>query len=266
MNTPAPTDAPQAPRRFRFNLPLSVIALAMFVMLCSLGTWQTSRYLEKSARMAWYQHQHGELPAIESLELPQGQDRVATLHMRKVKLTGLLAMDKAHLLTSRYRFGKLGYGVLAPLEVDGPHPRIIVDIGWVPADRLEAFLAEWPNRRVTVTGRIEQGDKLGEEAAVGEHLGLPTWRRIHTGGLARAIDGLDPDFMILAGEEASGQQIDPEDLPIDGYPPIERQPPSKNVEYALTWYGLAVTLIIVYIGFSMKRPREEDEEGLPPRE
>lgn len=254
---PAPQEAPaQGPRRFRFNLPLTLIALAMLGLLLSLGTWQTSRYFEKTDRLIWYQKQHHERPPLTELKgLPTDrQARLEDVHMRRVELTGTLEMDKAQLLTSRYVLGKLGYNILAPLQVEGyAYPRIIVNVGWVPVEEIRAWLDKLKSERVTVRGRIQAGDNEVEFEPVGEVEGLATWRRINTIGLSRRIEGLDPDLMILAGEEAVGRKVSLDQLPIDGYPQIERQPPAKNVEYAFTWYGLAGTLVAVYFAFSFRR-------------
>lgn len=249
--------APEPPRRrFRFNLPLTLIAVVMLGILLSLGTWQAGRYVEKSDRLAWYHHQHLERPPLTSFEgLPADPAaRLEDLHMRRVAVTGTLEMDKAQLLTSRYVLGQLGYSIIAPLRVDGyAHPRIIVNVGWVPVDKIRSTLDKLKSERVLVQGRIQLGDNAAEDAPVGLVEGLDTWRRINTVGLARKIEGLDPDLMILAGEEAAGRKVSLDQLPIDGYPPIERQPPSKNVEYAFTWYGLAGTLVAVYFAFSFRR-------------
>ena len=251
---------PLGPTRltFRPKLAASLIALVMFGCLLGLGTWQARRYQESTSVIAAYSAQHDQ-PPLTSLSEPKGggedNDRLHALHFRRAELTGTLEADKTQLLTARYMFGRRGFGVMMPMRVaGGPLPRVLVYLGWVPEDKVEDYIAEIrakPDR--TVLGRLQVPPLDPPQRAVGEFVGFPTWLRAWPRGVAANVEGLEPRVMLQAGVQAVGDPVNPDTIPLDGYAHPVRIHPSKHVEYAATWYGLALTLVAVWISFSLRR-------------
>lgn len=256
-----PSDEPSGPfrRSFRPKLWTSLLALVMLGILIALGTWQARRYQEATATIAAYAEQHDVKAAVRSIgEVPgDGNDntRLHALHFRRGALTGTLEPEAAQLLTARYMLGRRGYGVMMPMRVEGgPLPRILVHLGWVPEDKVGAFLAEVkasPQR--TVEGRLQVPPLEPAQKPTGTFAERPTWLRPYPKGVAELVEGLEPRLMLQAGEQASGKEIDPEKVPLDGYAHPVRIPPSKHVEYSATWYGLALTLIAVWVALSFDK-------------
>lgn len=248
---------PTGPRKFHFNLPLLVATLAVLAFLLGLGTWQANRYQESITLLEDYKQRHDASPAVTSLsEEANNPQRAEALRFRRVTLKGKLVVPEMQLLTARYKFAQPGFGLLLPLAVEeGPHKKILVYLGWVPRERLEEFLKGLdPNKVVEIKGRLNKGDLPGPSPApVGEHLGYPTWRNTNLSAIQARVEGLDPDLLIQSGEEATGQEIDVNDLPLDGYKIPLRMPPAKHVEYSLTWYGIALALVVVYLALSFRR-------------
>ncbi len=250
---------PTGPRKFHFNIYLLVATLAVLGVLLGLGTWQANRYQESTEVLKHYRHQHDELSPVTSMATDVGDaPREEVLRFRRVKLKGKLVLPELQLLTARYKFAQPGYGLLVPLKLsEGPHEKILVYLGWVPRDKLEGFLKDLGSKQeVEISGRLNQGDgKPSTEEPVGEHLGYPTWRNTNLPTLLGRIDGLDPQLLIQSGAEANGQTISLDDLPLDGYKVPLRMPPEKHVEYSMTWYGVALALIAVFLAYSFRRTR-----------
>ena len=154
-------------------------------------------------------------------------------------------------------FNQMGLDVVVPLVVEGgKYPRILVDLGWAPADKVEAWLAalrQNPGPR-DVSGRLQVADAPdGNEKPAGEKFGLKTWVHPNPAALAGTIPGLDPELMLQAGKQASGEEVDVKKVPLDGYAYPIRMPPQKHIEYVITWWGVALTAIAVWVALSRER-------------
>lgn len=242
--------------RFRPKLVPTLAALAMLPVLLSLGTWQARRYVESTAKIAAYHTQHDLLPPLTSLDVPAGQDRSQFLHFRRVALTGKLDLTNALLLTARYKFGKRGWSVVVPLQVaTGPAPKVLVLLGWVPMDQLTTWMAQLAaNPPELVRGRVQFVNSLSpDEQPTGAHAGHPVWFLPNPQAISKKISGLDGNLLIEAGEQANGQFVDPQAWPIAGYEFPIHPLPSKHVEYSMTWYGCALTLVAVWVALSLRR-------------
>ncbi len=253
-------------RVFRPKLAASLIALVMFGCLLGLGTWQARRYQESTATIAAYSAQHDQPPLTSLGGVPgDGEDdaRLHALHFRRAELTGTLEPDQTQLLTARYMFGQRGFGVMMPMRVaGGPLPRVLVYLGWVPEDKVEDYIAEIrakPER--TVLGRLQVPPLDPPQHTVGTFVGHPTWLRAWPKGVAATVAGIEPRLMLQAGVQAVGEPVDPSKIPLDGYAHPVRMHPSKHVEYAATWYGLALTLVAVWFSFSLTKIPVDPVQG-----
>lgn len=255
---------PTGPRKFHFNLPLTLICLVMLGILLYLGTWQASRYQESTTLAEFYHNRHVVQPALDNLDPKglKGDERAEEFRFRRIEVEGELVVEDLQLLTARYKFAKPGFGVLVPLKVAGaPFEKILVYLGWVPRDRLEEFLNDLKTqRKTTIKGRLNKGDAQAKtHEPVGERFGFPTWRNTNLQTLSTKITHLDPDLLIQSGEEATGKQIDLENLPLDGYRTPLKLSPSKHVEYSITWYGIAFALVVIYLLFAFRRTHRPED-------
>ncbi|MCO4760666.1 MAG: SURF1 family protein [Myxococcales bacterium] len=267
MDNPTPEtdgDEGQHKRVLRPNLILTAIAIGMLVVLIMLGNWQRNRYYEALERIGYHRLQFEEKPAVTDLGEIKGADgateRLAALQYRRAKLTGELEPDKAQLLTARYILGKRGYGIMMPMKGQkGPHARILVHLGWMPDDKVKGYIASVaakPTR--TITGRLHITPSKPVQRPTGTFAERPTWLRAYPLGIAKTVNDLEPRLLLQAGEMAVGKPMDIERLPYDGFVHPQRMAPSKHVEYAATWYGLAVTLLFVWFALSLKKVRIKD--------
>lgn len=259
--------SPSTKRVFRPKPVVSLIALVMFIILLMLGNWQRRRYYEALEGLDFHHQQHDVKKPVESMaEIKEAKDsteRLKAFQFRRAELAGTLEVERTQLLTARYMFGKRGYGVMMPLKIEGgPFARVLVHLGWVPQEKVKDFLqevAKQPQR--TVKGRLQVTRTAPVQKPTGRFLEHPTWLRPFPIGMAELIPDMEPRLMLQSGDLAVGKPVDPTIVPLTGYAHPVRMSPNKHVEYAGTWYGLAGTLVFVWIALSLKRVPAREETG-----
>ena len=237
--------------RFRPGPWLTLCALSGIAVLIGLGTWQLQRLdwkegliAERAARL--------EAPAID---LPDPIERPEDLEYRRVRLVGLFRHDSEFHQGGRTHKNRVGFQVITPLRLlDGR--TILLDRGWVPPEGKERA------RR----GEIVHGDPVQVEAI------------LRTGGW-KGRDMLRPDndadgnhwiwldlpaMAAKAGLERPVTALYAVALPAPGGPrpgapdPAEVQVQIRNdhLQYALTWYALAVALLVIYVLLGRRQTKE----------
>lgn len=226
------SDAPAAPRRFPIGLTIAT-AIA-FAILCGLGGWQLQR-------RDW---KEGVLARLEALKtapaLPLVQVLTATARPEDLAWTRV-SVDCGDVggeplpLVYGVRDGDVVWRAQAPCAVlAGPYNMILVDRGVVPgltgqvAPAPRAF--EAPRRVVGVLSPIEQLG--GDRAKV----------------LERYADRKPAPLVLMVEQETPAPAgLTPAPLPAE----IS----NRHLEYALTWFGLAVTLLFIYAAMLWRRLR-----------
>ena len=212
------------------------MVLTMLVALQGLGTWQVQRLawkLDILARVAAAEAQ----PPLPLTADPPPFARVAAVGRFRNDLTA--------------RFGAfvqgpvMGAHLIVPLERKGA-PTILVDRGWVPSQSVSAI--DQPDEAVTVIGFIHPPDKAGLFRAADDVA-------------ARAFYTLDAEAI---GNALGLKSIAPFVLVAIGPPPPLRwpepaktlpRPPNNHLSYAIVWYGLAVSLIVIFVVWARKGMR-----------
>ena len=213
----------------------------MFAVLCGLGTWQVRRLHWKNDLLARIEASERAPP------VPLG---AAAEPFAKVVATGRFDHAREALLGVEVRGTTLGAHLLTPLLRAG-HPPLLVDRGWVPLERNRPL--DHPEGEVSVTGFVREADRrdwnspaddaprrrfyVFDPQAIGAALGLPA---------APAPFGL----VALAPADAK-----PPSLP-EAARSLPR-PDNRHLGYAITWYGLAVSLVVVLVAFARQRPEDD---------
>lgn len=235
-------------------LPVSLVVLAAFLVLAGLGTWQLERLAWKQDLIAKVEariHQPVQLapeeadwPAIafEADEYRPVQAQGRFRHDLEVQVYALV--DK----TSDGGGGP-GYWVVTPLEMaDGA--TILVNRGFVPLDRRDpASRAEGQvPGLVTVTGLL----RMPEEAGLftpGNEPDKNSWFVRDPVAIAGAKGVLRVAPFLIDADATPN----PGGLPQGGLTRLSF--PNRHLEYALTWYGLAATLLGVFAAYAWPRLR-----------
>jgi surfeit locus 1 family protein len=240
---PAGTAAP-GPGLRRLFWPGLLVLLA-FAILVGLGTWQLQRLAWKQAILA----RIADRIAAAPVDLPPEADWPRLVpedyEYRRVRLTGVFEHDKEALVFRPAGLGAAsgagpGYLVLTPLRLDSG-ARVIVDRGFVPLDRKqpESRAAGEIGGVVTITGLMRSPESRNlftpaDDPARGQ------WYTRDPSRIA-AYFKLDRTAPFTVDADAGAA---PGGWPVGGQTVIDI--PNNHLSYALTWYGLAAALLVVF--------------------
>lgn len=227
-------------RRARATLPLVLLGI---VILLGLGTWQLERRAWKADLIATMNARLA-LPSVPLLEVftPGGAVDPASLDFRPARATGRFRHDQEMYLAARGYQGQLGVHVVTPLVMDRSGMTVLVDRGWVPSDR------QAPQSRgegqidgeVTVEGVLRQPARPSVFTPDNRpDQNLWYWADLPAMAAAAKVAPIAP-LLLEAGPAAN-----PGGLPIGGQTRINL--PNNHLQYALTWYALALALAVLYL-------------------
>ena len=230
------------------------LTLAGIAILVGLGTWQIERKAWKEGLIATLSERLARPPA--PLPPPAEWDRLtpAQDEFRRVVFTAVFQHEhETHVYTAgsalRTDVSGPGYWIFTPARLSDGR-LVMVDRGFVPEDRRD------PRAR-------PQGQVVGEVRIVGAlrwpedegwftpapDPGRNLWFRRDPAGVAQAKK-LGPIAPFYVAQEAPAP---PGGLPKPG--PLTVNLRNPHLQYALTWYGLAVVLIVVFLSFVTSRRR-----------
>lgn len=230
-------------------LPLFAAAAAI-ALFTGLGLWQVERAGEKQALL----DKLDKVSGAPHDGLPSDEQALHRLEFDRIRLHGRFEAGQQYLLDNRILEGRAGYDVLVPLHLaDGR--TVLVDRGWVPLGpgRTPAEPVDLSESgRVVVTGRVwlpDPGIDLGPALAPP---GPSAWPRTAT--------RVDFDAM----GRALGQELVPAVIRAAGDAPWILRPrpmsphfgPRRHYGYALQWFALALTVLIVTLWQTLRGRRE----------
>jgi surfeit locus 1 family protein len=223
--------------KLRLLLWPGLMTAAMLMVLLGLGTWQVERLHWKQALLA--QIARAEI----SSALPLAAEPEP---FTKVQVTGQFRDDLSAFYGAEVRDTpagtQLGTQLIVPLERKSGDI-ILVERGWVPETRPQAMAQ--PGGEVTVEGYIRPGDEPGLFSATDS----PATRHFYTLnpsaiGTALGLYHVAPFVLVAVGPAPAERYPDPaRHLP---------RPPNNHLSYAITWYGLAVALVVIFALWARK--------------
>ncbi|RFA31185.1 hypothetical protein CAI21_00590 [Alkalilimnicola ehrlichii] len=230
---------------FRPSLIPTLATLVVFPILLSLGFWQLDR-AEQKRDWETAREQGRSAPVVN---LNHVQPLYAESQQRQAEATGRFDPDRHFILDNQIRHGRAGYRIFTPLLLENSERAILVDRGWVPADfdrsRLPDVAVDGSEVQ-TLLGRIDRGPSVGMRMGVpGDGEGWP--ERILYIDFEYMQERLPYPLMpyMLRPSEAEPEEI------------TASMPPEKHVGYAVQWFALAGTLMVIYLTVNFKRERED---------
>jgi surfeit locus 1 family protein len=244
--------AAQVPR-WRALIAPGLATLVALAILVSLGVWQLERRAWKETLIARIEaHAQGQPGAI----VPEAQWpdwRAAEDEFRRVRVEGAFLHDRevlVHGLMAAQRGAPAqGYYVFTPLRLrEGA--TIFVNRGFVPTELKDPkFRAEGEAPGpVTVTGLVRAPETRGAFVPVNDPA-REEWfmRDPATMARARGLDRVAPFYLDADAAPNSG-----------GWPrggQTNLSVPNNHLQYAMTWFGLAMTLIGVFGAWAWRQAR-----------
>ncbi len=224
-------------RRFLFLLVFGIVGGGL---LLSLGIWQVRR-------LAWKQGVLAEIEtriAADPVALPAAPDPERDRYL-PVRVSGTMGAQELHVLVSTRDFGA-GYRIIAPFVTDAGR-RILIDRGFIPTPAKDA-----PRQTgaMEITGNLHWPQEIDSFTPAPEP-GKNIWFAREVPTLAATLD-TEPVLLIARS------QTDPNVVPL---PVTSVGIPNDHLQYAVTWFGLALVWILMTLYFLWRtRARSRSRE------
>ncbi len=229
---------------FRPALWPTVMTVPALAALVALGTWQVERLHWKEALIA---SRASRLAAPPIVAGPFPADP-REMEFRRVRLAGEFLHDAEMYLMPRSYRGQVGEHVITPLRL-GDGSIVLVDRGWVPAARRDpATRAAGQSAGVVA---VEGVARLPGRAGLFTPDNDPRrnrWYRIDVAEISAHIGFPSVQPWVVE----AGPAPNPGGLPVGGRTSVALT--NDHLHYAITWYGLAVALVVIYGVYHRRRP------------
>ncbi len=227
-------------QRFRWRLNYRILTLALCVLPVTvvLGFWQLHRAADKRALLAVHAAREAAAP-VPFADVKAAADN----HYLRVVAAGELDNERFFLVDNRVRNGRPGYEVVSPLRTDEGR-WLLVNRGWIAGGLDRRVVPVVPS----LTGDFKLTGYLyripGKPFALGDDQWQPgVWPQI--------IQHVEPERLA----ERLGVELFPYSLRLEasGSPGLEpgweivNLPPSTHVGYAVQWFALAATLLVLTV-------------------
>lgn len=236
------------PLVFCFHLAPTLLVLCLLPVLVSLGVWQLGRSQEKQLMLdqqALRADQKKLLLTIDSEDDPD------SLRYRRVTVAGAYDTKHQFLLDNQIVAGRAGYYVMTPFILAGLGKAVLVNRGWVPLPRERSDLPviKIKQNESSIKGRINNFPVVG--------IKLPGVE-IPAEGWPSVIQLVEPEILAeKLGYPLFGFQVELDNQQANGYWRDWKTrvliTPEKHFAYAVQWFGLAITLLVLFIWFSSNK-------------
>jgi surfeit locus 1 family protein len=235
----------------RFWLFAFFVAVALCVLVV-LGTWQLERKAWKDALIAELEAKLAapptDLPARERWpRLTAATDEFRRVAFPAAFLPGEEALVYSSGSSLRPDVSGPGYFVFAPARLTGGSI-VVVNRGFVPEGRQDAGTHRPPAGVVDIVGVMRWPEQRGTFTPADEPAkGLWFARDPAAMAAAKNWGTIAPFYVDQEGPQPAGG------LPKAG--PLKASLPNNHLQYAVTWYGLALVIFLAAIAFWRARRR-----------
>ncbi len=234
-----PTRGGRGRLRFRPKIGASLAALVCVAILLALGNWQLQRLKWKTGLIEGIER----AVASPAVPLPGTVEDPPAFDFVRVRVTGRLLHPKTLYLTSRTLDGRVGQHAITPLVRQDGGGVVLVDRGWVPADWRAPVTA---GGVVQVAGMARLFPEPGF-FTLDNDAERNIWFMVNQAEMAAAVGLGDVAPVFVTASPGD----DPSALPIGGIPGSNLS--NNHLIYAITWYALAVVLLVIYGIYHLRR-------------
>lgn len=233
--------------RRTWSAPLWAVLLAMLVvaLFLRLGQWQLGRAAEKELMAARYEARAGAAP----LDLPGVLARGGDVDDMRVRIEGRYDNDRVVFLDNQTRQGRAGFHVHTLFFPAGDRVGILVNRGWIAADRDMQRLPSVPPATDT---------RVAGSLALPSHfftVGEPDYRqrplrvsRLEMDKLSQSL-GVELRPFVIRLDTASPDGF------VREWSPAARLgvPPAKHRAYAFQWYSMALAVVGLLVLVNLRK-------------
>ena len=243
-------------------LPGMLMLFALGILI-ALGSWQLDRLVWKEGLM----ERAATRPDLPAVDLPPPGDWAAftgaeddPLVYRRVRLSGTYDGPDVAVFTvlsdTRGLYDGPGYWIMTPLRVEGSAARVLVNRGFVPDARYDGDPSAFPAPQgpVSIEAIVRESDTPSFATPAPE----PGNRLYYLRNVVQIVDGehlegeIAPFTLDLAADPDAPEGV----LPQAGETRFIFT--NNHLSYALTWFGLAVVMVVVFIPFAVQRMRRAE--------
>ncbi|MDC1383230.1 SURF1 family protein [Candidatus Puniceispirillum sp.] len=233
--------------KFRPFLWLTIVAFPALLVLVGLGSWQLQRLQWKNDLITSFESR----AVAAAIAVPAADPGFDEVEFRRLSLNGVFQHEKEVFLTGRTYEGNAGFHVVTPFQLDDERI-ILINRGWVSEDYRD------PEKRAfsQITGNVAVAGILRRPGVKGYFVPenepdngfwftlVPSQINHHLGLGEAAIDQFYADAV---------RTSDVVTLPIAAKTKLNLR--NAHLSYALTWYGIGLALIGVYVAFHYQAGR-----------
>lgn len=217
-----------------------ILGTVVFLTLMALGTWQVERLQWKEQLLAEIEQRTHAAPASLA-EIEQLWAGTHDVDYRTVSVTGRFVAGQERHYLATYS-GMSGFYVYAPLQLDDGRI-VFINRGFVPYDKKEPASRERSvEGPVTIKGLARNPLAAKPSSLVPDNdmkANIYYWKDLP---VMAAQSGVEQSRLIPFFIDAD-RTPNPGGLPVGGVTIIDL--PNSHLQYAVTWYGLAATLLAV---------------------
>lgn len=241
-----------------------VFGLALLVLL-GLGTWQVQRLSYKQELIQRLQ----ERVHLPPLSLPQtvAHDKFLSLsdwEFQPVTLKGNYIADHEIRVMGRSLKGEEGVYIYHPFTVENPPITLLVQRGWVPFDAIvkDKWVDKLTADETELSGilRFDRGFSTIQKWVLPKpDLSKKLWYGLDIHSIA-GIHHLDyPLFYLVIGDDEAAKLKRAQSGEAWPLPQAWRLDiPNDHAQYALTWYGMAIGLAVIWWVFRRQQRHRDD--------
>ena len=237
-------------KSFKPGAGLTVVVLVCLLVLVGLGTWQARKVGPKTALLA--QMEAG--MQGDAMPLPVHLDDPSVLDYQRISFRGELMDAKPIRVFATSLDGKAGYHLYMPVKKQHGMA-VLVNFGWVPVQMQDD--PGFPvGTMLNVTGVLRTSAMPGGMTPENDPE-AGNWYTADVFQMAAAFGLRTKEFYHFRVFADAG--VLATRWPVGGQ--VRLDIPNNHFQYALTWYGLGLGLIGVYLVFGLKRGRESQDDG-----
>lgn len=241
--------------RFRPSFWPTVFTVPAIAIMLGLGIWQLDRLAWKTDLIAEIQSRIAAPPAPLDTVLAEAGGDLGGIQFRRVSVAGAFLHGQEMYLAARSMNGNPGYHVMTPFQLEGGGV-VLVDRGWVPYERKLAETraegqVEGPMALDAVI-RLPQAAKAWFQPDNEPANNMWYWTDLAAMRAQAGLPAEGPEIYLEAGPGAN-----PGGFPIGGQTRVNL--PNDHLQYAITWFALAVILAVIYVIYH-RRPKSRQDQ------
>ena len=227
--------------QFKPMLWPSIFSILTFAILISFGTWQVKRLFWKETLIQNYLTQSQSNPITDPAEL----EKSSINEFKSIGILGRFMHSNEIYITGKTYEGNAGFHVITPFIMEN-NKIVLINRGWVPREKKDPIsrIESKYTGSVKLIGIVTPGFKKGFFSPKND-LSKNVWLYVDYTEMSSAVGMELQKFVIDAKENGKGG------FPIGSQTRIDI--PNDHLQYAVTWYLLGLTLLLVWFFWNKKK-------------